>query len=231
MSLKSGQEKQRGKGPHLNGRSSLGGDSSSNVLKRSVESAINCESSKNGVLGRSCPARPPPSGCCGACIICRPLPLSLDMLIWAHAPGPPPATFKRPISMAPAGGRRYRFGAPCPRLIGSWLNLASPTRGRLLACFTCCLSPRQEQRIKMSVKKCCAAQKLYIAVCWGLQMANSTGRHLRWICCAGELGWQSSCFCLSKAAVAILTAWRALSFQTPSLPGSHPVQKATCTQK
>ena len=150
MSLKSGQEKQRGKGPHLNGRSSLGGDSSSNVLKRSVESAINCESSKNGVLGRSCPARPPPSGCCCACIICRPLPLSLDMLIWAHAPGPPPASFKRPTfgipqsMLAPAGVRRYRFGAPCPRMIGSWLNLASRTRGRFLAVFTCCLSPWQE---------------------------------------------------------------------------------------
>jgi hypothetical protein len=54
--------------------------------------------------------------------------------------------------MAPAGGGRYKCSALCPRLIGSCLDLASPTRGRILAAFTAAclqthLASRQEKRV------------------------------------------------------------------------------------
>ena len=41
---------------------------------------------------------------------------------------------------APAGGGRYKYRAPCPRLIGSCLDLASPTKGRKLGSLYCSLS-------------------------------------------------------------------------------------------
>ena len=51
------------------------------------------------------------------------------------------------------GGGRYKHYAPCLRLIGSCLDLASPTRGVNAAAFTCSLSADapclfwQEQRV------------------------------------------------------------------------------------
>ncbi len=41
--------------------------------------------------------------------------------------------------LAPAGGGRYGCRAPCPRMIGSRMDLASPSRGRGLAAFNCSL--------------------------------------------------------------------------------------------
>jgi hypothetical protein len=56
---------------------------------------------------------------------------------------------------APAGGGRYQYRAPCPRLIGSCLDLASPTKGRILAAFTAAclqthLACRQEKRVTIT---------------------------------------------------------------------------------
>ena len=42
--------------------------------------------------------------------------------------------------LAPAGRGRCNYLAPCPRLIGSRLELASPTRGRIVAVLDCSLS-------------------------------------------------------------------------------------------
>ena len=62
------------------------------------------------------------------------------------------ACFWEHIESWPRLAGRCKYRAPCPRLIGFCLDLASPIRGRILAAFTAAclqthLASRQEKRV------------------------------------------------------------------------------------
>ena len=68
----------------------------------------------------------------------RPVELDLDYTVPTSPPDPALISFDSTpqILCGPAGRGQYNYEAPCSRLTGPCLDLASPTRGRIMAAYS-----------------------------------------------------------------------------------------------